>query len=163
MHLVVDGIDDHRLKMLLTELSKCPVGGIPTSAGAVSLRLESCNPSVTEQGLSCIKKSLSAISELVLYNGIIHRDEDVLLPIAEAMQANTSLTKLRLPNMHLHHTKQNSSALTKMLQVNKSLTQLDLSRNIQISDSGARCMFEGLQHNTTLVSFESMSYRYDSY
>ena len=152
MHLVVDGIDDHRLKMLLTELSKCPVGGIPTSAGAVSLRLESCNPSVTEQGLSCIKKSLSAISELVLYNGIIHRDEDVLLPIAEAMQTNTYLTKLRLPNMRLHHTKQNSSALTKMLQVNKSLTQLDLSRNIQISDSGARCMFEGLQHNTTLVS-----------
>ena len=152
IHLVVDGIDDHRLKMLLNNLSKNPVGGI---TGALSLRLELCNPSITEQGVSHIVSLLkvtSAISELVLSDGNIHSDEDVLLHIAEALQENTSLTNLSLPCMSLHHTKQNGSALTKMLQVNKSLTHLDLSRNVQISDSGARCIFEGLQHNITVFN-----------
>ena len=39
----------------------------------------------------------------------------------------------------------------KMLQVNKSLTHLDLSENYTISASGACCIFNGLQHNTSLV------------
>ena len=39
-----------------------------------------------------------------------------------------------------------------MLQVNKSLTHLDLSQNITLSDSGAQCIFVGLQRNTTLVN-----------
>ena len=65
---------------------------------------------------------------------------------------NSSLSKLSLPHMCLHYTKRNGSALYKIIQVNRSLTHLDLSRNVQISDSGARCIFEGLQHNTTLVN-----------
>ena len=154
IHLVVDGIDDHRLKILLNELLKYPVGGIPTSAGALSLRLELSKPSITERGVSHIasffKQSL-AINEFVLYNGNI-RSGDVLLSIAEALQMNTSLTNLSLPNMSLLHTEQNGSALTKLLQVNKSLTHLDLSNNNTFCDSGARCIFEGLQHNTTLVN-----------
>ena len=152
IHLVVDGIDDHRLKMLLNELSKYPVGRIPTSAGALSLEL--CKPYITRTGIShiasCLKKSLT-ISELKLFDGNIHSDDDVLLPIAEAMQTNTSLAKLSLPCMNLHDTKQNGSALTKMLQVNKSLTHLDLSMN-KFSDSGACYIFEGLQQNATLLN-----------
>ena len=38
-----------------------------------------------------------------------------------------------------------------MLQINKSLTHLDLSKNT-LSDSGAHSIFEGLHYNTTLVS-----------
>ena len=154
IHLVVDGIDDHRLKMLLSELSKYPVGGIPTSAGAPQLRLELCTPSIARKGASHIAyllKNCSAISELVLSDGYIHSD-DILLHIAEALQTNLSLTKLSLPNMMLLHTEQNGSALNKVLQVNKSLTHLDLSWNETMSDSRARCIFEGLQHNTTLVN-----------
>ena len=151
IHLVVDGIDDHRLKMLLNELSKYPVGGIPTSAGA--LLLELCAPSITRTGISyiasCLKKS-SAISEIKLSNGNFHCDDDVLLSIAEALQTNTSLTNLSLRSTGLYYIKQNGSALTKMLQVNKSLTHLDLSLN-NFSDSGACCIFDGLQHNNTLV------------
>ena len=153
IHLVVDGIDDHHLKMLLNELSKYPV----TSAGGRSLRLELCKLCITEQGVSYIasllKKSspISAvIYELMLSNG--SSDEDVLLPIAEVMQTNNSLTNLSLPCMCLHYTKQNGSALTKMLQVNKSLTHLDLSDNGTFANSGAHCISEGLQHNTTLVN-----------
>ena len=44
-----------------------------------------------------------------------------------------------------------AQALTTMLQINKTLSHLDLSRNWNFSDSGAYCVFQGLQHNTTLV------------
>ena len=151
---MIDGIDDHHLKMLLNELSKYPIGGIPTSAGALLLRLELRKTNITEQGVSHLSfhlKHSSAISEFVLSDGSI-RYIHVLLPIAEALQMNTSLTNLSLHHMSLHHTEQNGSSLTKMLQENKSLTHLDLSNNSTFSDSGARCIFEGLQHNTTLVN-----------
>ena len=150
IHLVVDGIDDHHLKMLLNELSKYPVGGIRNSTGALSLRLELGKPSITKQGVSCraplLEQSL-AISELVLSDGNIPSDNDVLLSIAEALQTNTFLTNLRLPCISLLHTQKNGS---RFLCVNKKLLNLDLSAN-NIFDSGARCIFEGLQHNTTLI------------
>ena len=38
-----------------------------------------------------------------------------------------------------------------MLQVNKSLTHLDLSGNETFSDSGPCCIFEDLQRNTALL------------
>ena len=41
-----------------------------------------------------------------------------------------------------------------MLKVNKTLTHLDLSCNALFSDFGAHCIFQGLQHNTTLVSLD---------
>ena len=41
--------------------------------------------------------------------------------------------------------------LTKMLELNKALTHLNLSYNL-ISDLGAQSIFEGLQHNNTLVN-----------
>ena len=159
IHLVVDSIDDRSLVMLTDKLSNYPVGGIPASGGALSFRL-SLAPYRAGTGVSDIASLLKlssavseVISELVLCNRKeSHYREDVLLPIAEALQTNTSLTNLCLPNMSLHYTKQNGSALTKMLQVNKSLTHLDLSNNDQISDSGARCIFEGLQHNTALIN-----------
>ena len=153
IHLVVDSIDNHCLKMLLNELSKYPVGGIPTSAGALSLELHS--PLLTKQGVSHIASHLcrkySFIIELQISNGTFHA-QDVLLPIAEAMQTNRFLTNLSLPNMSLHYTEQNGSALMNVLQINNSLTHLDLSNNSAISDSGARCIFEGFQYNTTVVN-----------
>ena len=44
-------------------------------------------------------------------------------------------------------------SLTEMLQVNKSLTHLDLSENYAFSQRGACCIFNGIQHNTTLTHF----------
>ena len=153
IHLVVDGIDDHRRNATKWTL-KVSCWGNTQSAGAPQLRLELCTPSIARKGASHIAyllKNCSAISELVLSDGYIHSD-DILLHIAEALQTNLSLTKLSLPNMMLLHTEQNGSALNKVLQVNKSLTHLDLSWNETMSDSRARCIFEGLQHNTTLVN-----------
>ena len=76
--------------------------------------------------------------------------EDGLLHIAEALQMNFSLTKLILRNMRLQHLIQSGDALSKMLQVNNSLTHLDFSGN-NLTDSGAYCLFKGLQQNTSLV------------
>ena len=51
----------------------------------------------------------------------------------------------------MYATEDTAQALTTMLQVNKTLTHLNLSNNPKFSDSGAYCVFQGLQHNTTLV------------
>ena len=58
---------------------------------------------------------------------------------------------LNLANTRLVATEDTAQALTTMLQVNKTLTHLNLSNNPKFSDSGAYCVFQGLQHNTTLV------------
>ena len=154
--LAIEHIDDHRLQLLLSELLKYPVGGL-TTAGVLSgkqLELDLNAPYITYRCavlIASLLKEFSFISKLTLCNGEIHHCEDGLLHIAEALQTNSSLTSLSLRNMKLQRTEQNDSALTMMLQVNKSLTHLDLSNNDRaISVSGTR-IFEGLQHNTTLV------------
>ena len=149
--LSIENIDYHRLKLLLSQLSKYSV--VPQACGKFRLNLN--RPSITGQEtehiLTANNKLSSALSELFLRNSDI---EDCLLHIAEALQANSSLIKLRLCDMNLQLTEQNGSALTKMFEVNKSLTHLDLSFNKDFLDSGARCIFKGLQHNTTLVNLD---------
>ena len=147
IHLVIDGIDDHHLRMLLNELST--THQILTS----SLRLDLHRPSITEQGMSHIAyllRTSTIISELVLADSDF-RSYSVLLPIAEALETNTSLIKLSLTCLRLNCTEKDGSVLIKMFKANESLTQLDLSNNSMLSNSGAHWIFEGLQHNTTLV------------
>ena len=71
--------------------------------------------------------------------------------IFKGLYQNTTLMKLLLEKNTITATNPDTArSLTKMLQVNKSLTHLDLSDNY-LADSGARSIFEGLQHNTTLM------------
>ena len=153
-------INDHCLKLLLSELSKYepPAADAVTQnalAGKLVLNLDT--PSITGQGARHIASHLKqspVISELKFTDSddtIQSDDEDGLLHVAEALQTNSSLTKLSLRNMKLQHKVLSGSALTKMLQVNNSLTHLDLSGS-NLSDSGAFCLFDGLQDNTTLVN-----------
>ena len=159
IHLVVSNTDDHQLKVLLNELSKCPIGREPSLARS---RLDLYVLYITEQGVSYIvshlKRDSSAISQLKVTDSINVSLEYLLLPIVEAMQTNTFLTNLILPFMHKVH---DYSALTKMLQVNVSLTHLDLTTYdfvSQIEHPDSRnphvisCIFEGLEHNTVLRS-----------
>ena len=176
-----DDITCANLKLLLSELSKLPIGGSPTDGTmsrklALSLSRHHYDPyGIDDQhdydnqyeillinaeeakNLAFHLKQSSAINVLVVSDGDIQQeDEDGLLYIAEALQTNSSVTKLWLPRMKLQYTEPSGSALTKMLHMNKSLTHLNLSRNIELSDSGAHCIFKGLQYNTSLTHLNLM-------
>ena len=71
--------------------------------------------------------------------------------IFQGVQHNKKLTHLNLRETRLLATEDVAQALTTMLQVNKTLTHLDLSHNSNFLDQGAYCIFQGLQHNNTLV------------
>ena len=71
--------------------------------------------------------------------------------VFQGLQQNTSLVHLNLSSVNLIGKDDAGQALTTMLRVNKTLTHLDLSGNLNFSDSGAYCVCQGLQHNTSLV------------
>ena len=83
--------------------------------------------------------------------------------IIQGMQHNKILSHLKLCGRGDPYASQDLSdigfvakqdiaqGLTTMLQVNKTLTHLDLSNNSSLSDQGACCIFQGLLQNDTLV------------
>ena len=77
--------------------------------------------------------------------------------IFQGLQHNKKLTHLNLRVTRLVATEDTAQALTTMLKVNKTLTHLDLSHNSNFLDQGAYCVFQGLQHNNTLVGL-NLSY-----
>ena len=108
----------------------------PVSSGMLQNKHSKDNCLEVESELSCLPCAM------VVFHSIL----------AQGLQYNTTLVNLSLHNYNISATDPDTArSLTKMLQVNKTLTHLDLSWNY-LSDSGARCIFEGLQHNTTLVN-----------
>ena len=98
----------------------------------MELNLEDLHVSITSRGAKHIASHLKlspVISELILSDGSI---QDGLLHIAEALQTNSSLTRLSLVNVELEITEQIDFALTKMLQVNKSVTYLKSSVQVVV-------------------------------
>ena len=157
--IIFENIDDHCLRLLLSVLSKYSASIVlQDDLPKEQLILTLITPLYTGKGASHIAshlKSSSTISELMIVDSANGADnmqsgEDGLVHIAEALQTNISLTKLFLRNMRLQHLIQSSDVLSKMLQVNNSLTHLNLSGN-NLTDSGAYWLFEGLQQNTCLV------------
>ena len=71
--------------------------------------------------------------------------------VFQGLKHNTTLVYLNVSYTGLVATEDTAQALTTMLQVNKTLTHLNLSGNWTFFDSGAYCVFQGLQDNTTLV------------
>ena len=71
--------------------------------------------------------------------------------VFHGIQHNTALVHLKLICTGLVATEDTAQALTTMIQDNKTLTHLNLSENFTFSDSGAYCVFQGLQRNTTLI------------
>ena len=70
--------------------------------------------------------------------------------IFQGLQHNNKLSHLNLRGTRLVAiAEKTGQALTTMLQVNKTLTHLDLSKNWKFEK--ASCVFQGLQNNTTLV------------
>ena len=118
--LKIRNVDNHRIKLLLLELSKCPIGEANERRSKITLQLQDQN-----------------------YRCYSHQTID-----SEGFQHHSAQVCLNLNETGFQYATQ---ALTTMLQVNKTYTHLDLSGNWYFSDSGAYCVFQGLQHNTSLV------------
>ena len=71
--------------------------------------------------------------------------------VFQGLHHNSTLVHLNLRAVSFEITEDTAEALTKMLQVNKTLTHLDLSYNFNFSDAGAQCVYLGLYHNTALI------------
>ena len=110
---------------------------------------------ITEVGASYIAEVLrttSALRKLNLwFNPICSK---VLQSITDALITNTSLIKLDLRSCSLTITEENGPTLTRMLQRNKTLRELDLSRNSNLSDHQASFIINGLKENTTLKTLD---------
>ena len=172
--------DKHRLKLLLLELSKYPIGEACERRLEITMEVQDGNINSYSQQIFEGLQHNSALVHLNLSNTGLVATEDTAQALTTILQVNKTLTHLDLShnekfsdsaaycvflglqhNITLVHlnlvntglvaTKDTAQALTKMLQVNKTLTHLDLSHNEKFSDSGAYCVFQGLQHNTSLV------------
>ena len=95
-----------------------------------------------------ISSSLHAIRKLDLSYNQIQDGEDGLFHLCQALTTNTSLVELNLYNCKLR--KASGPALCHMLETNKTLTALDLSRNSSISDHNVAGIAEGLSSNHSL-------------
>ena len=106
---------------------------------------------ITEVGalyIAEVLRTTSALRNLCLWNNTLRSKG--LQSIAEALTANTSLIKLMLWSCSLTITGENGPTLTRMLQRNKTLRELDFSGNSDLSDHQASFIINGLKENTTL-------------
>ena len=125
-------VDKHRLKLLLLELSKYPIGEASERRLEITVhRLDHIN-SYSHQIFEGLKHNSAAFAQV--------------------------LVRLDLSNTGLVATDDTAQALTTMLQVNKTLTHLDLSNNEKFSNSGAYCVFQSLQHKYTSLVHLNLSH-----
>jgi Ran GTPase-activating protein (RanGAP) involved in mRNA processing and transport len=109
------------------------------------------NNGITGVGASYIAEALRTTRALRKLDLKCNRIGDQGLQyIAEALTTNTSLIELSLRDCRVRITEENGPALTKMLQRNKTLKELNLSYNEALSDNAASFIIEGLKNNTTL-------------
>ena len=86
----------------------------------------------------------------------IHSQLFLNICLFQALQHNTQLVHLDLSGTKFTATEDTLQALTEMVQVNKTLEYLNLSKSLNFQTSGAQAhsIFAGLQHNVTLVHLD---------
>ena len=180
VHLKISKIGDkHRLKLLLLELSKYRIGeaserrleivvqlqdeensyahqifeGLQHNSALVRLNLSNIGLVATEDTAQALTTMLQVNKTLTHFELCDNKEfsDSGAYCIFQGLQHNTTLVHLNLSNIGLVATEDTAQALTKMLQVNKTITHFELCDNKEFSDSGAYCIFQGLQHNNTLV------------
>ena len=152
-------IGDHECRFLTRCLCRCPVPK-STATGWLHMNL---------QGNHFRERGARYIAEVLQNTSIVHTlylgsdwtntstiSECGLKYIMESLLTNCSLVTLQLHGSVLHQdnvlsiTQESGPVLFQMLQRNKTLTELDLSRNSGVSDTGAFFVAEGLKLNTSL-------------
>ena len=150
--LISCSLGDVGIKILMQSLCRsldphCEITG--------HLSIDLNNNEITGEGASYIAEVLGttrALKKLYVWHNPI--GDKGLRYIAEALTTNTSLIKLYLYECSLRITEENGPILTEMLQRNKTLRKLVLSRNKAISDDQASYIIEGLKKNTTLETLD---------
>ena len=167
-------VDKHRLKLLMLELSKYPIGEACERRLEITMQDENINSyshqlfeglqhnsalvhlNLSKTGLVDTEDTARALTTMLQVNKTLtHLDlsSNKFSPrcVFQGLQDNTSLVHLNVSNIDLKGKENIAQALITMLQVNKTLTHLNLSENWKFSDSGSYCVFQGLQHSTSLV------------
>ena len=146
-------LDEHRLKLLLLELSKCPI--------VEAWRRLEIHVDLSDTGLEATEDTARALTRMLQVNMTLTQldlsrnwkfSDLGAYYVFQCLQHNTTLVYLNLSKTGLVATEDSVQALTTMLRVNKTLTHLNLSDNFQFS--GTECVFQGLQHNTTLLHLD---------
>ena len=149
--LMIETIDDHRLRLLLLELSKYRT----ISACAARLEIEivfSTNIIEKTSLMASFLEQSSAVSKLMIQ----HKDmdnktaTDVFPSFAKALQSNSSLTTLTIKyqgQAYEHTCKEDFQVVKNMFEINNSLTHFSLSG----TGGFACCILQGLQHNKKLT------------
>lgn len=77
-------------------------------------------------------------------------ESDLLLPLSKGLEINRTLTELSMVKSNLRVNEGNGRALANMLKTNRSLQVLNLAKNSEIGNQGAKHLAEGLKMNSTL-------------
>ena len=128
----------------------CIFQGLQHNKKLTHLNLRGTRLVATEDIAQALTTMLETLTHLDLSQNSNFLDQGAYC-VFQGLQHNNTLVYLNLSHTGLKMTKSTAQALTTMLQVNKTLTHLDLSHNSNFSDQGAYCVFQGLQHNNTLV------------
>ena len=134
----------------------CIFKGLQHNTSLIKLNLTNCDITVTNLGTARLLSTMlrdnnNSLTHLNLSGNNNFSDSGAQC-IFESLQHNSTLVYLNLSMTTITATDSDTArSLTEMLQVNKSLRQLNLSGNNWFSDLGAQCIFESLQHNSTLV------------
>ena len=155
-------IDDHECRFLARCLCRCPV---PNSTATGWLHMNLQGNDFRERGaqhIADVLQNTSVVHTLLLgCDGWINNTipEYGLKYILESLLTNCRLVTLQLrgsvlPNIVLKITQESGPVLCQMLQRNKTLTELDLSWNRGVSDTGAFFIAEGLKLNTSLRTLQ---------
>ena len=156
--LQVCSIDDHKCRFLTRCLCECPV---PNSTATGCLHMNLQGNDIRERGaqhIADVLQNTSIVHTLCLgSDGVfgITIPECGLKCILESLLTNCSLVTLQLhgnyfPDNILTITQESGPVLCQVLHRNKTLTELDFSRNSGVSDTGAFFIAEGLKLNTSL-------------
>ena len=142
-------IDDHCLKLLLDELSKNPIEGLPTLPGALSEKLVLKLMHMAHINIAGFKYLASYLKTFPLIGEVtLVPTKNVVVPnefIVEMLHTNNSITKLSIQDNSCQFT---NSLTIKCAHLNKPLTELHLS---SLSDKLLHIIITHLQYNTTLV------------
>ena len=158
-------LDDYRISLLMKQLVKNNISvatqtGTDRNATVLVLDMNLENNKIYGSGVGAISEVISSsfwIFRLDLQHyGIspnqIQEGEDGFAHLSRALTRNcySSLVELNLAGCCLTITHENGPNFCRMLEVNKSLTTLNLSGNQGVADVGVHYVAEGLKCNNTL-------------